>query len=156
MAFDPLQNIVLTNEEQTAASAFIRDLASSGEALIAPEEIANEFKRALVALAILNLADALTTQGRVTGNCELVERGCASAVKAFALYPIAVNCYECARIVACSGQAEEARPMFEQFLDLLSHEGRSTVRDRFTAQHDLNDLVSGARLFLATGIAPAT
>ncbi len=44
MAFEPLQTIVLTSEEQAAASAFIRGLAPPSEAMTAREEIADEPK----------------------------------------------------------------------------------------------------------------
>lgn len=156
MAYEPLGTIALTQEEQDAAATFIRDLAAQGQELAARADIAEELKRALCATAMLGLADRLTTEGRVRNDSAAVERGRTTAVKAFALYPIAVNVYECARILACSGSANQARDLFSDFLQRCDAEPHGLVRDRITSQHDIPHLISGAKLFLTTGIAPVT
>jgi hypothetical protein len=155
MAFEPLQTIELTPEEQSAASAFIRSLMEPGKEMIARERIAEELKRGFIALAIFSLADRLTTSRRATGDTPSAERGCVAAIKAFALYPIAVNCYECARILAGAGRSADARPLFQEFLRLCDAEPSGEVRDLFTARHNIDDLRNAALRYLSKGIVPA-
>jgi hypothetical protein len=151
MSFEPLQPIVLSDEEQAAAADFIRRMSPPGERMAAREDVAAEMKRALESLAVLNLADRLTMEGRD----EVDSIGaCTSAVKAYALYPIATNCWECGRILAVNGRSDEARAMFEAFLRLSASEPSSPIRDVITKQHNVADLRSSAQQFLRTGVAP--
>jgi hypothetical protein len=156
MAYEPTRAVELTAEEHAAATAFIREILPPGQQVSAEKDIADELKRGFCAIALLGLADRLTTEGRASRDAAAISRGQVAAVKAFAIHPIAVNIYECARILACSGKSEEALVLFKEFLARASSEPPGVVRDRFTAQHDLPHLVSGAKLFLTTGIAPVT
>jgi hypothetical protein len=156
MAYDPIGTVELTDEERAAASAFIRTLSPPGETMVVKSEFVDETQRALYALAILGLADRLTTEGRLRNDPASIFRGQTAAVKAFVIYPIAVNIYECARILACSGKTEEARELFLDFLARCESEPAGVVRDKFTASHDMRHLISGAKLFLATGVAPVS
>ena len=156
MAFEPIRTVQLTDEELSAAQAFVASLTPPGQQMVVKEEDAEEMRRALYAAAILGLADRRTTEGKLNGDQGAVFRGQTAAVKAFALYPIAVNIYECARILACSAKAEEAKVLFADFLARIKVEPSEPIRDRFTSQHDLDRLQAAAKLFLATGIAPVT
>lgn len=151
MPFEPLQPIVLNDEEQAAASELIRRMSPPGERIPGREDVAAEMKRALESLAMLNLANRLTMEGRDEADST---GACSSAVRAYALYPIATNCWECGRILAVNGRSDEARAMFEAFLQLSASEPSSPVRDVITKHHDLTDLRSSAQQFLRAGVTP--
>src|SRR5438128_10006999 len=98
--FSPLRPVILTADEQGEAQRFLRSLAPAGQEVVVRNEIAEDFKRCMIAWALIGRAERFAI-------LQDWSAACTTAAKACSLYPCAIYFYDFATVLRKSGSADD-------------------------------------------------
>lgn len=135
--YSPLPTVVLTAEERDEAQRFIRSLAPDGQQLVVRDEIAEDFKRCMIAWSLIGSAERFVILRDWTSACT-------SAAKACSLYPCAIYFFDFASILRKAGKSAEAQPVFAEFLRRVA-QPTNEIDEVVLAQRDIDGAIAEAR-----------
>ena len=144
----PFEPVVLTDGERQECQTMLHTLTQvEGGYYAIREELADSFKRSIVALCMMGRAERFLIAaggGLLTGapptpgqryRAEYGERACQAAAKACGVFPLSIYFYDFACVLRQVGRPEEANQMLGEFLRRLETEVldpimRSTLKRR--------------------------
>lgn len=136
--FKAIDPVILTDEERDECQRFLRSLVGEGQQLVVQAELAEEFKLAFMAMALMGRAERFSI---VWDH----ERACTTAAKACGLYPSSINFYDFACVLRSAGKAGDAKAIFAEFLRRLEEVEQSPIDEVLVKHRDLTDAVADAR-----------
>ena len=116
--------VTLTDEEQRECDAYLKSAIPQTKdgAWYMPVEVADAFKRGLVAVCMMGRAQRFAMLRRFDEACEAASKACC-------IDPQCIHCYDFARILELAGKDAEARMMFAEFLRRYDADQQSDVNE---------------------------